>query len=267
MSTPTTFLHLSDLHLTGPGQLVHGIDSRQNVAKVLAHIRALDVKPAWIVVSGDLSDDGSDASYQALRAIVDEFAAEGVPVLLALGNHDQREPFRRIVLGEPAPDADHPYHYSREIDGVRIVVLDSVIAGEDFGAVSDAQLGWLERELSVSAPRGTLIVVHHPCRVAAAAHHFPLFVLRDAAALQAVVANAPQPVLGVLAGHSHQANAAPFAGTLHATAPAVLCQLDFFAGEKYVPVPGSGYNLCRIQDGELIVAPVLVPDGVVSRES
>ncbi|MDF3039470.1 MAG: hypothetical protein K0Q71_2176, partial [Thermomicrobiales bacterium] len=65
-------------------------------------------------------------------------------------------------------------------------------------------------------------------------------------------------IAGVLAGHSHQANAAPFAGTLHATAPAVLVQLDFFAGEEYVPVPGSGFNVCQVDETGLVVSPVLL---------
>jgi hypothetical protein len=64
--------------------------------------------------------------------------------------------------------------------------------------------------------------------------------------------------LGVFAGHSHQNNAAPFGGTLHATAPAVLCQLDFFAGEKYEPISGSGFNLCQLEDRQVVVNPVSV---------
>ena len=256
MSTPTTFLHLSDLHLAASGQLVHGIDSRQNVDAVLAHIRALSVTPAWIVVSGDLSEDGSAASYDALNAIVRGFEDAGIPVLLALGNHDDRVTFRRVVLGEEDADPSRPYHHSRSIDGVRIVTLDSVIPGQGAGALGSEQLAWLETELRQPAPNGTLIVIHHPCRLAAPARHYPLFVLHDAPALEAVLAGASGRILGVLAGHSHQANAAPFAGTLHATAPAVLCQLDFFAGDDYVPIPGSGYNLCRIEDGDLIVQPV-----------
>ena len=257
-STPITFVHLSDLHLVPSRQLAHGIDSRRLVDQALARIRGLSVQPEWIVVSGDLSDDGSAASYQVLNGLVHALEADGIPVLLALGNHDKREAFRRVVLGEAEGDPQQPYHYRRTIDGVRIVVLDSVIPGDDAGALGESQLAWLDQELKQCAPHGSLVVLHHPCRLAASAEHFPTFVLRDAPALKAIVARHPGEVLGVLAGHSHQANAAPFAGTIHTTAPAVLCQLDFFAGKKYVPISGSGFNLCRIQDGELIVQPVLL---------
>ncbi len=262
MTAPTTFLHLSDLHLVAPGQRVSGIDSLRQVRQVLARIDRLAVAPAFVVVSGDLSDDGSAASYEVLKEVLAELGAGDTPVLLALGNHDHRATFRRVVLGQERVDEWEPYCYSQRIDGLRAIVLDSTIPGEDAGALGAAQLAWLEHELQAPAPGGTLIVLHHPCRLAAPAHHYPAFILRDAAALETVVARHHDRVLGVLAGHSHQANAAPFAGTFHTTAPAVVCQLDFFAGDQFTPVPGSGFNLCRIDDGELVVNPVFEGDKV-----
>jgi Icc protein len=137
-------------------------------------------------------------------------------------------------------------------------VLDSTIPGDDGGALGATQLTWLEGQLEDPAPRGNLIVLHHPCRLLAPEHHYPAFILREAAALEAIVARHEDRVVGVLAGHSHQANSAPFGGSLHVTAPAVLCQLDYFAGEKYVPIPGAGFNFCRLEDGGLVVHPELL---------
>jgi Icc protein len=229
----------------------------RQMRSVLARIERLEVAPAFIVVSGDLTDDGAAASYKVVNDVLKELDGD-IPVLLALGNHDNRATFRRVVLGEERADARDPYRYSQLVDGLRVIVLDSSIPGDIGGALGAAQLAWLEAELGTPAPRGNLIVLHHPCRLAGPAHHYPAFIVREAAALEAMVARHQDRVVGVLAGHSHQANSAPFGGTLHATAPAVLCQLDFFAGEQFTPVPGSGFNLCQISDGGLIVHPVLV---------
>lgn len=256
MPTSTTFLHLSDLHLAPPGQLVGGVDPMRQMQGVLARIRQLDVAPAFIVVSGDLSNDGSAASYEVVKGLLAELSGEDTPVLLALGNHDDRATFRRVVLGEEA-GGQGPYCYSQLIDGLRVIVLDSLIPGQDSGALGAAQLAWLEEELQAPAPRGNLIVLHHCCRLAGPAHHYPAFIPRDVAELEALVARHRDQVLGVLAGHSHQTNAAPFGGTLYATAPAVLCQLDFFRGEQYAPIPGAGFNLCQLDDGQLVVHPEL----------
>ena len=263
----TTFLHLSDLHLVPPGELVGGVDPMRQMQGVLARIGKLDVSPAFVVVSGDLSNDGSAKSYEVVKGVLEELGGEGknTPVLLALGNHDDRATFRRVILEEEGADGQKPYHHSRVIDGLRVIVLDSTIPGEDGGALGAAQLTWLEEELQGSAARGNLIVLHHPCRLAGPAHHEPAFILREASALEALVERHQDRVVGVLAGHSHQANSAPFGGTLYATAPAVLCQLDFFAGEQYTPIPGGGgFNLCQIGDRGLVVHPVLVGgDGVM----
>jgi 3',5'-cyclic-AMP phosphodiesterase len=257
LTTPTMFVHLSDLHLARPGNLVYGIDPMRQVRDVLERMARLDVAPAFIVISGDLSEDGSVESYEMLMGLVEEIGGDR-PVLFALGNHDNRMQFRRVVLGEAAADGQEPFCYSRLIDGLRVIVLDSTIPGETSGALGTTQRAWLEAELQLPAPRGNLIMLHHPCRLAAPARHEPLFILQDAAALEAVVARHAERVLGILAGHSHQANASPFAGTIHTTAPAVLCQLDFFAGEEFTPIPGGGFNLCQIDKDGLVVNPVLL---------
>jgi 3',5'-cyclic AMP phosphodiesterase CpdA len=253
-----TFLQLSDLHLARPGQLLAGVDPMRQVRDVLARIEQLGVTPAFIVVSGDLSEDGSAESYEAINEVLKELGAGDTPVRLALGNHDDRATFYRVVLGEERCDHQDPYHHSQLIDGLRVIVLDSTIPGEVAGAVGPTQLSWLETQLGEPAPRGNLIVLHHPCRLASPAHHYPAFIVRQAADLEAIVARHRDRVVGVLAGHSHQANSAPFGGTMHVTAPAVLCQLDYFAGEQYIPIPGAGFNLCQIEDGQLVVHPELL---------
>jgi 3',5'-cyclic-AMP phosphodiesterase len=255
------FLQLSDLHLAPPGTLVVGIDPMRQMQSVLGRITQLEVTPAFIVISGDLTENGSAESYEVVNAVLKELGGQdkATPVLLALGNHDYRATFRRVVLGEERADDQSPYYHSRLIDGLRVIVLDSLIPGQPGGSLGAAQLAWLEKELQMPAPRGTLIVLHHPCRLAGPVHHYPAFILREAAALEAMVARHRDRVVGVLAGHTHQANSAPFGGTLHATAPAVLRQLDFFSGEQYTTVTGGGFNLCQIDDSGLIVHPVLLP--------
>ena len=255
---PMTFLQLSELHLASPGTLIAGVDPMRQMRSVLARIERLQISPAFIVVSGDLTDDGSVAGYEAVNEVVAELGGGVTPVLLALGNHDDRATFRRVVLGEEPGDDQGPYYHSRLIDGLRVIVLDSSIPGDIGGALGTAQLAWLDDQLQMPAPLGNLIVLHHPCRLAGPAHPYPEFIVRDAAALEAMVAHHQDRVVGVLAGHSHQANSAPFGGTLHATAPAVLCQLDYFAGERYRPVPGGGFNLCQIGESGLVVHPVLI---------
>jgi 3',5'-cyclic AMP phosphodiesterase CpdA len=252
------FIQISDVHLAAPGECINDVEPLTQVRRVLARMRELAFAPSFVIVSGDLSNDGTVASYEAVKNLLPELAGPNTPILLALGNHDDRITFRRVVLGQEGDDRS-PYCHSQIVDGVQIVVLDSTIPGDEVGEIGAAQLAWLDEQLHTPAPLGSLIVLHHCCRLAAPPRTVKRFVLHDAAALEAVVAR--HRVLGVLTGHSHQANAAPFGGALITTAPAVLNQLDFFAGPELKVVEGSGFSIGQIANGQLTMHPILLDTG------
>jgi 3',5'-cyclic AMP phosphodiesterase CpdA len=256
------FFQISDIHLAPPGECINDVEPVTQVWRVLARIRDLTCTPSFIIISGDLSNDGSAASYTEVKNLLPELAGPETPVLLALGNHDDRATFRQVVLGQQGDADTGPYCHSQTIDGVQVVVLDSTIPGHEAGEIGPAQLAWLDEQLQAPGPLGSLVVLHHCCRLAAPPSTVKRFVLRDADALEAVVAR--HNVLGVLTGHSHQTNAAPFGRTLLTTAPAVLNQLDYFAGPELTVVDGSGFSIGQIAGGQLTMHPILLatgPDG------
>ena len=77
MTDPLRILHLSDTHLYGDGRLHYGIvDTVAALDRVL--VRAGELEAVDLVVaSGDLSDDGSAASYRLLR---DRLGFDGVVI-------------------------------------------------------------------------------------------------------------------------------------------------------------------------------------------
>lgn len=161
----STFVHLSDTHFFPAGATTpHGLDPAANLRQVAEWGAAEGLAPASFLISGDLSNDGDPESYRhfatALHALEARF---GVPILRGLGNHDRRGPFRRLVLGEPVGDDDQtPYYYSRQIGGLRVLMLDSLLPGEIDGELGAAQLAWLAEELRAPTPGGDLVVLHHP---------------------------------------------------------------------------------------------------------
>ena len=74
-----TFLQLSDLHLAPPGQLLAGVDSMRQLRAVLSRIKQLNVAPAFIVVSGDLTDDGSAEAYEVVNEVLEEASRRAHP--------------------------------------------------------------------------------------------------------------------------------------------------------------------------------------------
>ena len=147
-------LHISDTHLFGDGSLHYGIvDTTAALERVLAKASEIEGIDA-VVLSGDLSEDGTEASYLKLRDLVEPWAAErGAQVVYAMGNHDHPDAFTS-VLG----DRTRVHTIGRH----RIVTLDSSVPGAAYGSLDADQLAWLRDTLSQPVDLGTIVVVHHP---------------------------------------------------------------------------------------------------------
>ncbi|MDO3699490.1 metallophosphoesterase, partial [Curtobacterium flaccumfaciens] len=82
-------LHLSDTHLTGDGALHQGaVDTTAALERLLAHV---DQVPGigLVVVSGDVSEDGTPESYATVRDRVGVWAERhGAAFVAVPGNHD-----------------------------------------------------------------------------------------------------------------------------------------------------------------------------------
>jgi 3',5'-cyclic-AMP phosphodiesterase len=90
-------LHLSDIHITADGLDMDGIDAEASLQHMLVSLRNVDALDV-IIVSGDISDDGSEGGYSAaLRQIGDMARERGIPQIYATGNHDDRAGFRAVL--------------------------------------------------------------------------------------------------------------------------------------------------------------------------
>ncbi|MFC4242213.1 phosphodiesterase [Gryllotalpicola reticulitermitis] len=206
-------LHLSDTHLLArhdgaAGKLYDRVDSAANLAELFAELEASRGRPEAIVFTGDLADKGEGDAYELLRSIVEPSAARiGAQVIWAMGNHDDRRIFREHLLGEvPTP---RPVDRVYDVNGLRVITLDTSVPGEHWGIVTPEQLDWLAEELSSPAPHGTILAMHHP-PVPAVLDLAVTVELRDQARLAEVVEGAD--VRAILAGHLHYSSSGVFAG-------------------------------------------------------
>ena len=271
-------VHLSDSHLSGDGSLHQGsVDTLDALDRVLAEAARVE-GVRLLVGSGDVSDDGSTASYALLRDRLEAWAAsrdEQVDVVLVPGNHDLRDGFTEVLgdghlargAGEDAaprpdparPDPAQPVDGVSLVDGWRVVTLDSSVPRAGYGLLRPGQLARLRDLLAEPAPRGTVVVLHHPPLPAPTTLHQSL-ALQAPEALAAVVEGTDVRV--VLAGHYHRHVVGSLGGVPVLVAPAVANETDVCAphGTERA-VRGSGFLIVDLlPDGTVRSTPVRVHD-------
>ena len=82
---------------------MHKFNTIDRFRNTVSAVNRLDPAPDFVVLTGDLTNDEQEVSYQYVKEILSDLEA---PYHLAPGNHDARIPFRRIDLaagGEVAP--------------------------------------------------------------------------------------------------------------------------------------------------------------------
>ena len=260
-------VHLSDSHLSGDGSLHQGsVDTLAALDRVLAEAARVD-GVRLLVGSGDLSDDGSAASYALLRDRLEAWAASRngqVDVVLVPGNHDLSAGFTG-VLGDghlahgAQPDAAHPVDGVSLVDGWRVVTLDTSVPRAGYGLLRPEQLDRLRDLLAEPAPRGSVVVLHHPPLPAPTTLHQSLALQAPEALAEAVEGT---DVRVVLAGHYHRHVVGSLGGVPVLVAPAVANETDVCAppGTERA-VRGSGFLIVDLlPDGSVRSTPVRVHD-------
>ena len=154
-------IHVSDPHFLANGVRLGGrFDVESNFARTLEAIRAVHPHPAAIVITGDLADLGEPDAYRRLRRAVEPVAQElAAPIVWVAGNHDERPALREGLLD--LPPTQEPVTGVWDLDGLRLIALDTSVPGWHHGDLDAGQLSWLGEILSEPAPHGTLLAMHH----------------------------------------------------------------------------------------------------------
>ncbi|WP_067562427.1 metallophosphoesterase [Nocardia acidivorans] len=260
-----TLVQLTDTHIRPGGETVlDTVDTFATLNRVLDQLRTGGRPIDALLLTGDLADHGAPEAYRMLRAAVEPVAAElGAQVLYAMGNHDERTAFGVELLGRDQGTVDPAQPIDQVIDvaGLRIIALDSTTPGLHNGKLEDEQLDWLAAQLSRPAPRGTVLVLHHPPLPSAIAAA-EVLKLQQAERLAAVVAGTDVRI--ILCGHNHMTAAAALAGIPVWVGPAMAYRLDAMApAGRQRAVTGSGYSRIDVVGATVIATAVEVAAATV----
>jgi Icc protein len=157
----TTILQISDTHIVPEGALVSGrLDTSDALARLVARITGIrdQIGPIdALLVSGDLSDDGSAESYAQFKTLI---APLNLPTYIIAGNHDARNPMR-AAFAKDLP-ADGPLNWIRRVGDIHLIGLDTLVEGQGVGTLSPDSLSFLQNALSQVGDAPVLLALHHP---------------------------------------------------------------------------------------------------------
>ncbi len=196
---------------------------------------AIGERPDLVLVSGDISQDESAASYELAHGVLSRLSC---PWYWLAGNHDQPQLMQAVKA----------IHGEVELGGWRLLVLDTCVPGHAHGEVGESRLADLVERFEAD-DRPTLLVMHHPPLVLGS-EWLDAIGLKDRDALWRVLADFPQ-VRVILCGHIHQALAAQRQGVAVYGTPSTTDQflpgsVDFAIDEASRP----GYRIMDLTDGE-----------------
>lgn len=146
---------ITDTHLfANPNQQLLGLQTEDSLQTVLRQIQALHARPDLILLTGDLSQDASTASYDRLQTLM---CPLNIPIYWVPGNHDDPQVMAQRLV-EPPFSAQKSFH----VGGWQFLLLDSSIPGRVHGQLSPVTLDWLDWELGQFTHEPAVIAFHHP---------------------------------------------------------------------------------------------------------
>lgn len=183
---------ITDLHLVAEGEQLQGVDVRQHFLNALEKVRA--IKPACLVVGGDISNAGGDAAIYGW--VKSELDALPCPYFILSGNHDDS-----TVLAQSfhlTHDLNHnELYYALPLEGRPALFLDS-----SKGDFSSEQWTWLADYLKALRDNNVLIFMHHPPVPADVLFMDTKYPFRQSEEFLALVHDLPCHVT-VICGHYH----------------------------------------------------------------
>jgi len=193
--SPLIIVQITDTHLlASPEGKLLGLPTQDSLAVVIEEVRNLLPQPHCLLLTGDLSQDETLASYERLHQYLTKL---NLPAYWLPGNHDQLH-FMEKALTIPPAYGDKCFQWG----GWQFILLNSAVPGRVYGYLSQETLAWLEAKLNQAKDWPTLVALHHP----------PFFVdshwldksrLQNPEALFQVLDSYSQVRL-VLFGHIHQ---------------------------------------------------------------
>ncbi len=231
-------IQITDLHIGKPGRLVHGIDVREHLLRVLTRVEAH--QPDLVAVTGDLClMRGKTKIYRWIKAQFDRLE---IPVKVIPGNHDSAKKMAKVFGMENLLHDGELYY--RTDDG--LIFLDT---GK--GSMSGTQLDWLQSLIEENPNTPKNIFMHYPPALAGSKYMDSKYPLRQTKRIQEIL-HQNKTHVSIFCGHYHIAKTVHVENIAVFITPATLYEIDQYSAEFKIGHTIPGYRTIELNDESLI---------------
>ncbi len=215
-------IQITDLHLVVPGSRLHGLDPLGRLDRCLDDVATRHADAEICVISGDLTDRGEPSAYDALKTRLENFP---LPVVLMLGNHDNRENFRSVFSDYPVDDNGF-VQSSTQTSWGEILCLDTLAPGRREGELCQKRLDWFQQKLEQVQERPVLLFMHHP-PFDIGIPRLDVIRLEQPGAFTSIVTRHRQNIRHLFFGHVHRPVSGSWNRVPHSALPALNHQVPY----------------------------------------
>src|SRR5579862_9749128 len=152
---PLRIIQISDMHLfADTHHSLLGVNTQDSFVAVVEQIKQEKEPLDLMILSGDLSQDGSVAAYQRLSSILKPLQ---VPIYFVPGNHDHMAHLAQVFPTDAISNHRHVV-----LKNWHLILLNSQIPGSVKGNLDRSQLDYLQHCLQSYPEHHAMIVFHHP---------------------------------------------------------------------------------------------------------
>lgn len=152
---------ITDSHIVAEGEYWLNEPSTQTserLRKAVSYLNQLRPLPDVILITGDISDTGTKASYEHFKELLKPLQ---IPFYLIPGNHDCRSKLIQAFSESVYMPKEGFIHYVIDDYPVCLIGLDTHMIGKNCGNICEERFAWLKKVMNRS-DKPTLIFMHHP---------------------------------------------------------------------------------------------------------
>lgn len=243
MSLKYNLVQISDTHLFSDKEAkINGSNSYLNLEKVLKYVSGLEEKPELLLLTGDISQDSTPASYQNVLELLN---ACNIKYYLLPGNHDNADVINSVFKYQWIRDK---VDYFVRFKDWLLYFIDTTIYPYEEGKLEHEQIVKFQKTVTSNKDVPTIVFMHH--------HPVPIkskwmdkMILKNHDDFNKVVRENSQ-IKAVLFGHIHQVFEEKIDNVFYGSVPATCYQLvpqnNVFAVDKLTP----GFRLITLDGNE-----------------